>query len=111
MSPPEFGINPQISRARLPSRLPGRVKSRNDSSLVDGNTSADASLNVGDISADVSRHFSYLPNLSISGRRESISGVDRSYTGAPHSGRYQFPGSEMTMELYERRGVDLNNNA
>ena len=68
----------------------GSVESRNDASDV------------------VTDQFDYQANPADSGRLE---GLPVEVGPMRPKERYRFPGSEMTRELYERRGVDLNNNA
>jgi len=93
----QFGCD---SSPHLPARLPGHAKNCNDSTLDVGNAGDQIGLRETDYN-----------NRNENGnvRQDSAIGIDRSFTCV--SGRYEFPGSDMTKELYERRGVDLNNNA
>ena len=85
------GIGGGAGGSRVPelARI-GSIESRNDASDV------------------VTDQFDYEANPADGGRLER-SPVDADLMRPKE--RYRFPGSEMTRELYERRGVDLNNNA
>ena len=62
------------------------------------------------VSVDSSRHDS-TDNVTDQFDYEANPGESQDKAARKARDRYRFPGSEMTRELYERRGVDLNNNA